>query len=129
MNKKDDGGWAMESYMLLEEPPMFSFFQFFILLTFFIMLGIFIYRLINVSLNMNATPTTITVTLIGKDQSVRRTQNNFTSSIFTFIFEDDKGERLSFDVGKKDYHQFVEGDKGQLTYQRKMFKSFERIKE
>lgn len=118
----------MESYMLLEEPPMFSFVQFFILLTFLIMLGIFLYRLISLILNMNATPTTITVTLIGKDQSVRRTQNNFTSSIFTFIFEDDKGERLSFDVDKKDYHQFVEGDKGQLTYQRKMFKSFERIK-
>lgn len=28
MNKKDDGGWAMESYMLLEEPPMFSVFYF-----------------------------------------------------------------------------------------------------
>lgn len=115
----------MEEYAFVEEPSIFSDFKFIVLLIVLFALGIFLFRSFDYILNINAQAVSISATLIGKDQ-VAHVNNNFHSISCTFIFEAENGERYSFVVHQKDYHQFVVGDHGILTYQRKKFKSFNR---
>lgn len=115
----------MEEYLFVEETSIFSDIKFIVLLIVLVALGIFLFRGFDYILNMNAQPASIPATLIGKDQ-VAHVNNNFHSVSCTFIFEAENGERYSFVVHQKDYHQFVVGDQGILTYQRKKFKSFDR---
>ncbi len=101
-------------------PPFFT-------IVFIIVFGtigfVLISKIVNGLLNVSAAPETVNATLIGKDTSVWGQHNNNTS--YTFIFEDETGNRLNFNVRKSNYHQYVVGDYGRLTYQRKLFKEFE----
>ena len=101
-------------------PP---FFMIVFIVVFGIIAVVFISLIVNAVLNASASPETIIVTLIGKDTSLWGQHNNNTS--YTFIFEDETGNRLNFNVRKSNYHQYVVGDYGRLTYQRKLFKEFE----
>lgn len=91
----------------------------------FIVIGGFIYFIINSLLNFTASPVTITAKLIGKDTAVSRHNDNHSLTTYTLIFEESDGKRMNLDVKKSVYHQYVVGDSGQLTYKRQWFVAFE----
>ncbi len=107
---------------MFESHAFFSLMFWFVPLVFVLFLG---YALINFLLNLSAEPQTVQATLIGKDQTVSQNGDHHHSS-YTFIFEVEAGERMSLDVKRSVYHQYVVGDRGQLTYQRKWLKEFVR---
>lgn len=94
-----------------------------------VIVGMFLYAIINGLLNVTAEEQSKKVTLIGKDSSIsvnHSTEHSHSNTTYTFIFEDTHKERLSLNVSKKVYHQYVIGDKGTVRYKRNWFRSFDR---
>lgn len=94
-----------------------------------IVVGMFLYAIVNGLLNLMAEEQSKKVKLIGKDSTVsinHSTEQSHSNTTYTFIFEDSHNERFSLNVSKKVYHQYIVGDKGIVHYKRNWFRSFDR---
>ena len=94
-------------------------------------ISVFGYLVFNWVLNLTAVEVTENAKLIGKDTESASHMNGdslMTTTSYVMTFEVDGGERITFRVGRGVYRKYVIGDYGRLTYKRKWFRQFERIR-
>lgn len=99
---------------------------FFFCLIILVLIGVLAYNLSEYVKNSNAPEEIAQAKLIDKfaQASRSRTGNGGVSTSYILTFELETKERKSFTVLRQDYLNYVVGDIGQLSFQRKKFNDF-----
>ena len=120
---------------------MDSFFPVLFGLVFCLVIGMFIYAIVNSvkEKRANDAAPVLTVDALVKtkrmdtyhtsptyDGEGHRTSSGSYHTTYYATFEVESGDRLELQVSDNEYGQLAEGDRGKLTFQRKRFLKFER---
>ena len=110
-------------------------------LVFCLVIGVFIYAIVNgvKEKRANDAATVLTVEAVVKtkrmdtyhssptyDGEGHRTSSGTYHTTYYATFEVESGDRLELQVSDYEYGQLAEGDRGKLTFQRKRFMKYER---